>query len=49
LFCLDIQCFVLALLIPPSLNMILYAWVGGTSILASFAATVIPELFGNFV
>ncbi len=33
---------VLALLIPPSLNMILYAWVGGTSILASFAATVVP-------
>ena len=35
---------VLALLIPPSLNMILYAWVGGTSILASFAATVIPGI-----
>ena len=33
---------VLALLIPPSLDMILYAFVGGVSILASFAATVIP-------
>lgn len=35
---------ILALLIPPSLNMILYAWVGGTSILASFAATVVPGI-----
>ncbi|MEN1758962.1 TRAP transporter large permease [Anoxynatronum sibiricum] len=33
---------VLGLLIPPSLTMILYAWVGGTSVLASFLATVTP-------
>lgn len=33
---------VLALLIPPSLDMILYAFVGGQSILACFVATVIP-------
>ena len=32
----------LGLLIPPSLNMILYAFVGGQSVLASFMATVIP-------
>ena len=35
---------ILALLIPPSLNMILYAWVGGTSILAAFMATVGPGI-----
>lgn len=33
---------VLALLIPPSMDMIIYGWVGGQSILASFAATVVP-------
>jgi tripartite ATP-independent transporter DctM subunit len=32
----------LGLLIPPSLNMILYAFVGGQSVLACFMATVIP-------
>ncbi len=35
---------VLGLLIPPSLSMILYAWVGGQSILASFLATVVPGI-----
>jgi tripartite ATP-independent transporter DctM subunit len=34
----------LGLLIPPSLNMILYAWVGGQSVLASFMATVVPGI-----
>ncbi len=34
----------LGLLIPPSLSMILYAWVGGQSVLASFLATVIPGI-----
>ena len=35
---------VLGLLIPPSLNTILYAWVAGASILACFLATVIPGI-----
>lgn len=35
---------VLGLLIPPSLTMILYAWVGGQSVLASFLATVTPGI-----
>ncbi|MDO4553031.1 MAG: TRAP transporter large permease [Bacillota bacterium] len=35
---------VLALLIPPSLDMILYAFVGGQSILACFMATAIPGI-----
>lgn len=34
----------LGLLIPPSLNMILYAWIGGQSVLASFMATIIPGI-----
>jgi tripartite ATP-independent transporter DctM subunit len=34
----------LGLLIPPSLNMILYAFVGGQSVLACFLATVIPGI-----
>lgn len=34
----------LGLLIPPSLNMILYAFVGGQSVLACFFATVIPGI-----
>lgn len=33
---------VLALLIPPSASMILYGWVTGTSITASFLAPVVP-------
>jgi tripartite ATP-independent transporter DctM subunit len=33
---------VLGILIPPSMLMILYAWVGGQSVLASFLATVVP-------
>lgn len=32
----------LGLLIPPSLSMILYAWVGGQSVLASFLSTIFP-------
>ncbi|MCA1298061.1 TRAP transporter large permease [Stappia indica] len=35
---------VLALLIPPSASMILFGWVTGTSILASFLAPVVPGL-----
>ncbi|WP_404421397.1 TRAP transporter large permease [Thalassospira australica] len=35
---------VLALLIPPSASMILYGWVTGTSITASFLAPVVPGL-----
>ncbi len=35
---------VLALLIPPSASMILYGWVSGTSITASFLAPVVPGL-----
>jgi tripartite ATP-independent transporter DctM subunit len=35
---------VLGILIPPSMLMILYAWVGGQSVLASFLATVVPGL-----
>ncbi|MCL1809336.1 MAG: TRAP transporter large permease [Clostridiales bacterium] len=34
----------LGLLIPPSLNMILYAFVGGQSVLACFVATVVPGI-----
>ncbi|WP_352400814.1 TRAP transporter large permease [Anaerotignum sp.] len=34
----------LGLLIPPSLNMILFAWIGGQSVLASFMATVVPGI-----
>ena len=33
---------VLGLLIPPSSIMILYAWVGNQSVLASFLATIVP-------
>lgn len=47
---------VLALLIPPSASMILYGWVTGTSIAASFLAPIIPGIllmilfaFWNFV
>src|SRR5699024_9690553 len=32
----------LGLLIPPSLNMILFAFIGGQSVLATFLATVLP-------
>lgn len=39
---------VLGLLIPPSAIMILYAWVGNQSVLASFLATVIPALILMF-
>lgn len=35
---------VLGLLIPPSLNMIMFAFVGGQSVLASFLATVVPGI-----
>src|SRR5699024_5337111 len=35
---------VLGLLIPPSTIMILYAWIGGQSVLAAFLATVIPGI-----
>ena len=35
---------VLGLLIPPSAIMILYAWTGGQSVLASFLSTVIPGI-----
>lgn len=35
---------VLALLIPPSMDMIMYAFIGGQSILASFMATVVPGI-----
>ena len=34
----------LGLLIPPSLNQILYAFVGGQSVLACFLSTVIPGI-----
>lgn len=34
----------LGLLIPPSLNMILFAFVGGQSVLACFLATIIPGI-----
>ena len=34
----------LGLLIPPSLNMIIYAFIGGQSVLACFLATVIPGI-----
>ena len=33
---------VLGMLIPPSSIMILYAWIGGQSVLASFLSTVVP-------
>lgn len=35
---------VLGILIPPSMLMILYAWMGGQSVLASFLATLVPGL-----
>jgi len=35
---------VLGLLIPPSLNMILFAFIGGQSVLASFLATIMPGI-----
>ncbi len=35
---------VLGILIPPSMLMILFAWVGGQSVLASFLATLIPGI-----
>ena len=35
---------VLGMLIPPSSIMILYAWTGGQSVLASFLSTVIPGI-----
>lgn len=38
------SCGVLGLLIPPSINMIMFAWIGGQSILASFASTIIPGI-----
>lgn len=34
----------LGLLIPPSLNMILFAFIGGESVLATFLATVVPGI-----
>ncbi len=34
----------LGLLIPPSLNMIVYAFIGGQSVLACFLATVVPGI-----
>lgn len=34
----------LGLLIPPSLNMIIYAFIGGQSVLSCFLATVIPGI-----
>lgn len=35
---------VLGMLIPPSAIMILYAWVGNQSVLASFLASVVPGI-----
>ena len=35
---------VLGMLIPPSSIMILYAWIGGQSVLASFLSTVVPGI-----
>jgi len=35
---------VLALLIPPSASMILYGWISGTSITASFLAPILPAI-----
>ena len=34
----------LGLLIPPSLNMIVYAFIGGQSVLACFLATIVPGI-----
>lgn len=34
----------LSLLIPPSLNMILFAFIGGQSVLATFLATLLPGI-----
>lgn len=34
----------LGLLIPPSLNMVIYAFIGGQSVLSCFLATVIPGI-----
>ena len=38
------SCSVLGLLIPPSMSMILYAWVVNQSVLACFLATVLPGI-----
>lgn len=38
------SCAVLGLLIPPSMSMILYGWVGGQSVLACFLSSVIPGI-----
>ena len=38
------SCSVLGLLIPPSMAMILFAWIGGQSVLACFLATVLPGI-----
>jgi len=35
---------VLGLLIPPSLNMLIFAFIGGQSVLACFLATIIPGI-----
>ncbi len=35
---------VIGILIPPSAIMILYAWIGGQSVLACFLATVVPGI-----
>ena len=40
---------VLGMLIPPSSIMILYAWVGQTSVLACFLATLVPGLILTFM
>ena len=39
----------LGLLIPPSSTMILYAWLSGESVLACFAATIVPGLILAFL
>ena len=38
------SCAVLGLLIPPSMSMILYGWVGGQSVLACFLSSIIPGI-----
>jgi C4-dicarboxylate transporter DctM subunit len=40
---------VLGMLIPPSSIMILYAWVGQTSVLACFLATLVPGIILTFL
>jgi C4-dicarboxylate transporter DctM subunit len=40
---------VLGMLIPPSTIMILYAWVGGQSVLACFLSSVLPGIFLTFL